>query len=76
MRKLEAGRQADEAFLANVGVGQPDGDLQIFAALGNGLAGHLNDGGPIGRLDGGDPHALVYVQVFPAGFFDLSVTGS
>ena len=71
VEKLETRREANETFLANMRIRQPDGDLQIFAALGNGLAAHLDDGRPIGRLEGGLPDTLVYVQIFPAGFFNF-----
>ena len=64
-------RQNSKAFFADVGIHQPDGNLQILAAFGRGIAGELDHQRVVGRLERGLPVALGNIQVLAPGLFDF-----
>ena len=64
-------RQNGKAFLVDVGIHQPDGNLQILAAFRQCIAGELDHQGIFGRLQRGLPFALGNVQILPPGLLDF-----
>ncbi len=73
--EIETSQEAVEAILAKEGFGKPDGQLEVFAFIGDAITGELDDDRPIGGFAFALPFPLGSVVIFAARFLDLVVDG-
>ena len=71
--EVEAPAEPWDALFVDESFGEPGGELEVLAALGEGVAGELDHFGEVRLLDLVLPDALGEFFLLAAGFFDLVV---